>query len=134
MIELIIGKMGSGKTKRIIEMVNKYAVESKGDIVFIDDDKRYMYDIKHEVRFISADDYDIGSKEKFLGFIYGILATNFDVSAIYIDGFLKIIGDEAQNIEEYIKKLASIFEGNETRLVINISTENPPEFMKPYQV
>ena len=42
MIQVIAGKKGSGKTKRLIDMANKSAQESKHDIVFIDDDNRYM--------------------------------------------------------------------------------------------
>ena len=54
MIQVIAGKKGSGKTKRIIDMANQASQESKHDIVFIDDDNRYMFDLRHEVRFINA--------------------------------------------------------------------------------
>ena len=37
MIQVIAGKKGSGKTKRIIDMANQASQESKHDIVFIDD-------------------------------------------------------------------------------------------------
>ena len=36
MIQVIAGKKGSGKTKRIIDMANQASQESKHDIVFID--------------------------------------------------------------------------------------------------
>ena len=57
MIQVIAGKKGSGKTKRIIDMANQATQESKHDIVFIDDDNRYMFDLRHEVRFINASEY-----------------------------------------------------------------------------
>ncbi len=57
MIQVIAGKKGSGKTKRIIDMANVASRDSKHDIVFIDDDARYMYDLRHEVRFINAGEY-----------------------------------------------------------------------------
>ena len=37
MIQVIAGKKGSGKTKRIIDMANQASQESKHDIVFIDE-------------------------------------------------------------------------------------------------
>ena len=40
MIQVIAGKKGSGKTKRIIDMANLATRDSKHDIVFIDDDAR----------------------------------------------------------------------------------------------
>ncbi len=134
MVQLIIGKKGSGKTKRILDMVNSDVEQSKGDVIFIDDDKRYMYDVKHEVRFIDVSEYKIDSKDKFYGFINGILASNFDISAIYIDGFMKIINDGAENIEGYFGELKAIFDKHEVKAVLNISTDNPPAYMKEYEI
>ncbi len=135
MIKLIIGKKGSGKTKRIIDMVNKDAVESSGNVVFIDDDKRYMYDVKHEVRFIDASEYSIDSKERLFGFLNGILATNFDISAIYIDAFMKIVDDKPENLEEFFAQLEKMLKkSSDASLVLNISAEVAPEFMKPYAI
>lgn len=39
MIQIIAGKKGSGKTKRIIDMTNEKAKTSQHDVVFIDDDQ-----------------------------------------------------------------------------------------------
>ena len=57
MIQIIFGKRGSGKTKRIIDMANASIRESKGDVLFIDDDNRYMFDLKHQIRFVNASEY-----------------------------------------------------------------------------
>ena len=54
MVQLIYGTKGSGKTKRLLEMVNKEAETAQGDVIFIDDDKRYMYDVRHQVRFVDV--------------------------------------------------------------------------------
>ena len=54
MIQIIAGKKGSGKTKRIIDMTNEKAKTSQHDVVFIDDYNRYIFDIDHSVRFINA--------------------------------------------------------------------------------
>ena len=53
MIHLIYGAKGSGKTKRIIDMANASIDTTTGDIVFITDTNRYMYDIKYQIRFIN---------------------------------------------------------------------------------
>ena len=57
MIQVIHGKKGSGKTKRILDQANEAIKEHKGDVIFIDDDNRYMYDLRHEVRFVNASEY-----------------------------------------------------------------------------
>lgn len=41
MIQVIFGKKGSGKTKRILDMANASVKEAKGNVLFIDDDKSY---------------------------------------------------------------------------------------------
>ena len=47
MIQIISGVKGSGKTKRLLDQTNDALKVEHGDIVFIDDDKRYMYDLRH---------------------------------------------------------------------------------------
>ena len=54
MIRIIYGKKGSGKTKKIIDAANEAVKYSTGELVFIDDDNRYMYDLRHEIRFVNA--------------------------------------------------------------------------------
>ena len=91
MIQIIAGKKGSGKTKRIIDMTNEKAKTSQHDVVFIDDDNRYIFDIDHSVRFINASEYAILTPEMFLGFLCGMLSQNFDVGVIFIDAFKKLL-------------------------------------------
>ena len=56
MIQVIAGNKGSGKTKRLIDLTNATAREAVHDVIFLDDDNRYMYDVDHKVRFINAAD------------------------------------------------------------------------------
>ena len=44
MITLILGKKGSGKTKRLIDMCNAATAESKGNVVFIEKDSTLTYE------------------------------------------------------------------------------------------
>ena len=91
MIQVICGKKGSGKTKRILDMANTATQDSKHDIVFIDDDNRYMFDLRHEVRFINASEYELNNDQMFTGFLCGLVAQNFDMGLICIDAFKKLI-------------------------------------------
>ena len=59
MIQIISGVKGSGKTKRLLDQTNDALKVEHGDIVFIDDDKRYMYDLRHEIRFVDASAYPV---------------------------------------------------------------------------
>ena len=57
MIQIISGTKGSGKSKQLIDIANEALTKESGVVVFIDDDKRYMFDLKPSVRFVDAHDY-----------------------------------------------------------------------------
>ena len=136
MIQVIAGRKGSGKTKRIIDMANKASQDSKNDIVFIDDDNRYMFDLRHEVRFINATEYDLTSDQMFIGFLTGAVAQNFDVGLILIDAFKKLIKQDLKETESFFKRLEVISEKHNVDFVLSVS-EAPtdlPEFIKKYVI
>lgn len=136
MIQVIAGKKGSGKTKRIIDMANKASQESKHDIVFIDDDNRYMFDLRHEVRFINAGDYNLVSDQMFMGFLAGAVAQNFDVGLILIDAFKKLIKCELSTTEWLFERLEALSQKHGVDFVITVSEdpEQLPDFIRAYVI
>ena len=54
MNKIIYGAKGTGKTKKIIDTANLDAQNSHGDVVFLADTNRYMYDLKYKVRFVNC--------------------------------------------------------------------------------
>ncbi len=78
MIKIICGPKGSGKTKQIIDAANTSAAEAKGHLIFITDTKRYMYDLKRDVRFIDVTDYNVAGEDALCGFIKGAIAGNYE--------------------------------------------------------
>ena len=91
MIQIIAGKKGSGKTKRLIDMTNNAVKTSSGNVVFLDKNDSYMYEVDRAVRFVNVEEYSVSSAEMFLGFLGGMLASNYDVKTVFIDAFLKLI-------------------------------------------
>ncbi|NLO85292.1 MAG: twitching motility protein PilT [Clostridiales bacterium] len=136
MIQVIAGKKGSGKTKRIIDMANKATQESHHDIVFIDDDNRYMFDLRHEVRFINAGEYDLLSDHMFMGFLCGAVAQNFDVGLIFVDAFKKLIKTELATTEWLFKRMETISEKHSVDFVLSVSAgvDELPDFIQKYVI
>ncbi len=136
MIQVIAGNKGSGKTKRIIDMANTASQDSKHDIVFIDDDNRYMFDLRHEVRFINAGEYALVNDQMFMGFLVGAVAQNFDVGLILIDGFKKLIKCELSTTAWLFERLEALSEKHSVDFVISISEdpEELPDFIKKYVI
>ena len=136
MIQVIAGKKGSGKTKRIIDMANLATRDSQHDIVFIDDDARYMLELRHEARFVNASEYDLSTADMFMGLLYGIVSQNFDVGLICIDAFKKLIKSDLNETEWFFKRLEKLSEEHSVTFAISISadTEELPEFIKKYVI
>ncbi len=134
MIRIIYGKKGSGKTKKIIDAANEAVKVSTGELVFIDDDNRYMYDLRHEIRFVNATEYDVTSPDTFMGFICGILAGNYDMKQLFIDGFLRLVKSDMADLEAFFVKLEEITHRHGVDVVISASAKDDevPEFLKKY--
>jgi len=108
MVRLIMGLKGSGKTKKLIELVNDAVDSEHGDIVCIERAAKLMYDIPHKVRLIDASEYDFNGYDFFKGFISGLYSANYDITHIFIDNVLKIIDrdvdGEAEDFFEWCEK------------------------------
>ena len=121
MIKLITGTKGSGKTKAMIEMINKAAETTPGNIVCIEKSMKLTYDVSHAVRLIDVDEYAIVGYEMLYGFIAGVLAGNYDIVEVYVDGILKI-GGGMEGLETLLKKLESLSKGS-VNFVITVSAD-----------
>ena len=123
MITLLIGKKGSGKTKKLIELANAAVESSKGNVVVIEKGLKLTYDISHEARLVDSDAYGIQGKDALVGFISGICAANYDVTDIFIDSTLKITGNGVEEIEPITMQLKALSESSEANIYLLVSAE-----------
>ena len=136
MIQIIAGKKGSGKTKRLIDMTNETAKTSSSSVVFLDKDNSYMFDVDRAVRFVNVNDYHVCNADMFVGFLGGMLASNYDVGVIFIDAFIKLTHTALADSKAIVDTLAELSEKNRVKFVLSVS-EDPallPEFMKDYLI
>ena len=94
MVRLIMGEKGTGKTKKLIEMINTTAQEDNGSVVCVEAKSTMTFDLHYHVRLISAYEYDLSNYEALRGFLFGLYAGNYDISHIFIDNLFKITGGE----------------------------------------
>ncbi len=119
MITLILGKKGSGKTKRLIDMCATATAASNGNVVFIEKDNTLTYDLTHKTRLVAADEYGIVGFEALYGFIAGMCAGNYDITDIFVDSTLKI-GGSVNGLETFAEKLSHLQNVN---LVLSVSAD-----------
>ena len=132
MIKLFIGGKGSGKTKTLIEMVNNAVNESKGNVICIQKADKLIHDITYKARLIDTDAYAVLDADALYGFIAGILASNSDITDVFVDSALKIIGNDVIAFEGMLKKLEKITEGVNLVMTSSIAVEDAPEAIKAY--
>ena len=119
MVTLILGKKGSGKTKKLMDLCNTAVAQSKGNVVFIEKDNTLTYDISHQVRLVSAADYAICGFEAFYGFIAGMCAGNYDITDIFVDSTLKIGGTDMAAFETFVEKISKL----DVKMVLSVSAD-----------
>ena len=126
MVQLIMGLKGSGKTKRLVEMVATAVREESGSVVCIEKDKKLTYDIPYQARLIYACDYAyaMGSYDFFKGFLSGLHAGNYDITRVFIDGLYKITGEkDAAKAEEFLVALDAFSSKHSVNFTVSLSEE-----------
>ena len=123
MITLITGKKGSGKTKKLIEHANEAVKKSDGNVVVIEKGLKLTYDISHQARLIDVDAYGIRNMDGLFGFISGICAGNYDVTDLFVDSTLKIIGQDPEVLANFIEKANVLSDLANTKITLSVSAD-----------
>ena len=128
MIQLIVGTKGSGKTKRLIELVNAALEATDGSVVCVEKGNKLIHEIKYQARLIDTEEYAVGDAETLYGFIAGIAASNHDVTNLFIDSALKICNNDLAAFTEFVKKTEKLASAQNISVVItsSIEVENVP--------
>lgn len=123
MIKLIVGNKGSGKTKILIDMINQSLSTSPGNVVCIDKTDKLRYDVKTAVRLVDVENYDIEGHDMFYGLLSGLLAGNYDITDIYIDSILKIVGRDYDKLGEMFERIDKITKESKITVVFTVSAD-----------
>ena len=134
MIELVVGLRGSGKTKMFFDKVNAASENSKGDVVCVEYGKKLTFNVNMHVRLIDVVDYGISNAEELYGFICGIISSNYDITEIYIDSALKMCGNNVDEFERFILRLADRTDkyGIKCFITSSIAVEDLPVSLSGY--
>lgn len=134
MLKLIIGVKGTGKTKTLISMVNDAVEKSAGTVVCIEKGVGLRFDVKYTVRLINTNDYLVFDAEALYGFVAGILASNHDVTDLFIDSALKISNNDVAAFEVFLKEVDELANRLDVNVVItsSIPAEEASDTVKKY--
>lgn len=133
MLKFIVGVKGTGKTKTLINLVNGALEVTKGDVVCIEKGTKLRYDIKPSARLIDVDEYQVNDAQSLYGFIAGIMASNHDVTDVFIDGTLKICNHDVAAFEKFAHEIAAFVAkvGINLTMTVSMREEDIPESIRP---
>lgn len=132
MIKLITGKRGSGKTKILIDHIKEAAQNTRGNVVCIEKAMQLTYDIPYSVRLVDVDSYGIDSYDKLYGFVCGMIAGNYDISEVFVDGILKIGGRDYEKLGAFFDAVDKVTSEIEIVFTVSEDEENLPESVLKY--
>jgi ABC-type phosphate/phosphonate transport system ATPase subunit len=134
MLKLIIGVKGTGKTKTLISMVNEAVDASHGDVVCIEKGTKLRFDVKYQARLVNAEEYFIDDAHSLWGFIAGIMASNHDVTELFVDSALKICKEDVAEFDAMLDKVAKLSDSLGVKVLITSSlpVEEATDAIKKY--
>lgn len=134
MLKLMIGVKGTGKTKHLIDLVNKTSADSSGSVVCIEKGTKLTTDVKYTARLISAESYYIDDAQSLYGFIAGISASDHDLTDLFIDSALKICNNDTEAFDKFLDELNMLTEkvGFECFVTSSIAEEEASDTVKKY--
>ena len=134
MVELLIGKKGTGKTKAMLDSVQAALDRDHGSVVFINNNKRHVLDLNYKIRMVDTSEFSITNFEELYGLICGIISQNFDITDMFLDSITKIADGSMDDIAKFLDKLNAICEKFEVSLLVtaSIKPEDASEGIKRY--
>ena len=124
MITLLTGKKGSGKTKKLIELVHEAVASSKGNVVCIEKGDTLTYDVDHSARLVNIEGYGIVGFDGLYGVLSGRCAGNYDITDILVDSTLKIGGKDLNELSDFLGKVKTLTDEANVKITFSISADS----------
>lgn len=123
MITLLTGPKGSGKTKKLVAMIDEALKTSEGHVVCVEKSDKLRYDVNYKVRLVSADHYQVAGYDAFYGLLAGLCAGDHDITDILVDATLRIGTRDYEALGDFLEKVNALAADANTRFAFTVSTE-----------
>ena len=123
MVSLIIGNKGSGKTKRLIALINEAVENTKGTVVCIEKSPLLTYEVTHKARLIETERFDIAGCDAFYGMVCGVIAQDNDLTDVFVDATFKIVGRDYDAFAALINKICKVSDDANVNFVFTVSED-----------
>ncbi|MDE7165108.1 MAG: hypothetical protein K2O04_06800 [Clostridiales bacterium] len=130
MISVIYGSKGTGKTKRVMDAANAAAENATGQVMFITDNNGSL-GLAHNIRFVNVADYGVRNTYELSGFLKGMLATNFDIQYVFIDGLNRLLAVDPEALKPIFDTMEKFAD---TDFTATVSADKLPNFFNKFNI
>lgn len=132
MVQIVCGHNGTGKTRKMIDMANKEIDNIQGKMVFLEANNRHIFNLDFRIRYINTKEFGLTNAEQFQGFVCGVIATDYDVEFVFIDGLYKIAQADMDDIEPIVERLDYLSEKFDVNFIMSVNqdVEDIPEGLR----
>jgi hypothetical protein len=115
-------------------MINAALDSSKGSVVCIEKGDNLRLQVSHKCRLINSDEYMVEDAEALYGFIAGLLASNHDITDMFIDATFRICKRDLAAFEQFVLEADALTAKLGVNLVMTVSmpAENATDTIKKY--
>ena len=124
MVKVIMGLKGTGKTKQMIDLINKAVDSEHGNVVAAAHDSKLTFDISYKIRLVDTSDYVIPNYDTLKGFLCGLYASNYDITHVFIESLNKLVptvGNE--DVEPFLDWLEAFSQKSGIKYTVSISED-----------
>ena len=124
MVKVIMGLKGTGKTKQMIDLINTAAGTEHGNVVAVAHNSKLNYDIHYSIRLVDTSDYNIPNYDTLRGFLYGLYASNYDITHVFIESLNKLVPTVGNDdVEPFLAFLDDFSQKTGIKYTISISED-----------
>lgn len=125
MVQVIMGAKGSGKTKQLIELINKATDSERGSVICIESASEMTFNLNNQVRLINSSEFHPKDFTFLKGFVSGLYASNYDVTHVFMDSLSKIVpcAPTSPEVEDFLQWLDAFGKKNNIRFTLTLSAD-----------
>ncbi|MFC2283125.1 MAG: twitching motility protein PilT [Lachnospiraceae bacterium] len=123
MVSIIAGEKGKGKTKILLEKANEAVSKANGSVIYLDKSSKHMYELNNKIRLVNVSEFPIISADGFIGFLSGLISSDHDIEAVFLDSFLKLAVLEGVDITSTIDRIETLGEKYGITFVLSVSMD-----------
>ena len=117
----------------MIDMIDNATKPTSGNIVVIEKSMKLTTSINHQARLLDVDEYGIQGGDMLYGFVAGVLAGNYDITELFIDGILRIVDHDMDVAATVLDKIDAITRDSvEVVITVSATEDALPEGIKKY--